>query len=131
MKGEALYTMPHLEPKKHKRMSLQNRASQFAPFAALTGYDRQIEETVRTTDERITLAEDLCEDIYRALQVLFFATPRPSHATVTYFIPDLFKDGGEYVTVGGRITAVSADARTVTVEGREIPLDTITDLTLN
>ena len=131
MKGEAFYSMPHPEPKKHKRMPLNNRAAQFAPFAALTGYDEQIAETVRTTDGRISMAEDLCEDIYRNLQILFFAVPRPSCATVTYFVPDLFKSGGKYVTVCGTVTAVNREARTVTVEGVEISLDAITDLALN
>ena len=122
--------MAHPEPKKHKRMPMGNRAAQFAPFAALTGYDEQIAETVRTTDAPTHMAEDLCEEIDRKLQLLFFASPRPEQGRITYFVPDLFKSGGRYMTAHGRIVAVNPQARTVTVEQIEIPIDAITDITL-
>lgn len=127
---EELYTMPHPEPGQHKRMSLHNRASQFAPFAALTGYDEQIAETARTTDAPTCMAEDLREEIEQKLQLLFFSSARPEQAEITYFVPDLFKNGGRYVTVRGKITAANPQRRIITLENIEISIDDITDLTL-
>ncbi len=130
MNREAMYTMMHPEPQKHRRMTLHNRASQFAPFAALTGYDEQIAETARTTDTPTCIAEDLCVEIEQKLQMLFFASPRPECARITYFVQDLFKNGGSYVTVCGAVTATSLEMRTVTIEQTELPIDAITDITL-
>jgi hypothetical protein len=131
MNREELYIMPHPESKKRKRMSVRNRAAQFAPFSALTGYDEEIIEAERTTEPTVSLAEDLCEEIYRNLQKLFFATPLPCHGKITYFVPDLFKSGGRYVTVNGEITAVDPTLRTVTVENIKIPVDVITEILLS
>ena len=131
MNKEVLYNAPHPEPKKHKRMPVRNRAAQFAPFAALTGYDEQIIEAERTTDPVMSLADDLCEEIHRKLQQLFFATPCPRRGTITYFVPDLFKNGGRYVTVSGEITAVDPTLRIITVENTQIAVDAITEICLS
>lgn len=127
---EELYSMPHPEPQRHKRMSVQNRAAQFAPFAALTGYDEQIDETVRTTEPSLLLAEDLQEEIRQKLQTVFFAGSLPIYGTVTYFVPDSRKKGGRYVTLEGEITAADIQTRTVVIKSTSIPIDAITDMEL-
>ena len=127
MKREELYVMSHPEPKGHRRMSLQNRAAQFAPFAALNGYDEQIVEAERTTDPAMCVAEDLCEEIDRKLQLLF-SDSRPERVEITFFIPDRLKNGGRYITACGCVTSVNSHLRTVTVNCIEIPVDSITNV---
>ena len=67
---EDIIGMPHYEPKKHKRMTIENRAAQFAPFAALTGYEEAIIETARTTVKRIEIEEDLLNIINSKLEII-------------------------------------------------------------
>ena len=84
--------------KKHPRMSLENRAAQFSPFAALTGHNEAIKETERLTDRKIELEEDAINDINRTLLWLKDNITAQPEAIVTYFVPDYKKSGGKYVT---------------------------------
>lgn len=93
----------HPTSKKHPRMSRMNRAAQFAPFAALTGYEESIEETARLTDKRIELSEEDIEDINTKLNFIKEHIKERPEVTVTYFQPDERKEGGEYITVTGRV----------------------------
>ena len=63
-----IINLPHHVSKVHPRMSIQNRAAQFAPFAALTGYESELRETVRLTDKKIELEEEVKEELNRKLQ---------------------------------------------------------------
>ena len=92
--------LPHHQSAKHPRMSMTERAAQFSPFAALTGYGAVIAETGRLTDSRIELTDDQKDEIDRRLNELL-QSGKP--ASVTYFEPDGKKDGGQYVTVTGTI----------------------------
>ena len=93
----------HPTSKKHPRMSRMNRAAQFAPFAALTGYEESIAETTRLTDHRIELSEEDIEDINAKLNFIKEHIKERPEVTVTYFQPDERKEGGEYLTVTGRV----------------------------
>ena len=73
-----------------------NRAAQFAPFAALTGYDAAVEESARLTDSRIELDDYEKEELNRKL--IFICENLDSEYEITYFIPDDKKEGGEYFT---------------------------------
>lgn len=91
-------------------MSLEKRAAQFAPFAALTGYEALAAETARLTDAKTELAEDkkeLMNEIFR--QILLLEKHPP--VRVEYFVEDRKKSGGAYHTISGRIKKVD------TVEG--------------
>ncbi len=83
-----IINMPHHVSKKHPQMSLEMRSAQFAPFAALTGYDDQVRETARLTNERKDIAEGLkmiLDEKLRDIQAKLYLKPK---AAITYFIPD-------------------------------------------
>ena len=92
--------IPHWEPVKHERMSLYERAAQFSPFAALTGYDEMIDEEAREVDAQETLSDEdmeiLDQQINRMAEML--ENGETPEIIVTYFIPDERKSGGKYVT---------------------------------
>ena len=96
---------PHVS-KTRPRMPMYKRAAQFKPFAPLKGYDFMISEATRVTEERITLTEDeqCCIDLQ--LQVLSQKRLDIPKAAFTYFVPDVYKDGGAYETVYGYIQKI-------------------------
>lgn len=99
---------PHHVSPTRPRMSLEDRAAQFAPFAALTGYGDMIDEEARLTGERIEPGEEQLAELNRILSVLSRAVARGNRpeAAVTYFVPDPLKAGGTYETVTGKIRRV-------------------------
>ena len=121
----------HPTSKKHPRMSRMNRAAQFAPFAALTGYEESIAETARLTDRRIELSEEDIKDINTKLNFIKEHIKERPEVTVTYFQPDERKKGGAYITITGKVrridevnrVVVFEDERTVWIE-KIIHLDT-------
>lgn len=122
-----MVTRPHPDPKYHTRMPMENRAAQFAPFAALTGYEEAVEEAHRLTDHRPELSEEEKDALDRALQQALEEIERP--VTITRFIPDARKEGGRIVTKKGQIRRLDAYHRRLVFEdGDRIPLDEILDL---
>jgi len=103
---------------KHPRMSMTDRAAQFSPFAALTGYDAAVQETARRTDARIELDEDAKEEIDRRLRELQPGEP----VTVTYFRPDDRKAGGAYLTVTTEFLGFDPIARCIRLTVATIPV---------
>ena len=91
-----IINLPHHESKKYKRMPTINRAAQFTPFAALTGYEDAIEETGRLTTERKEIDEYLKAEINDKLSFLAHSLETAPKVNITYYVPDLRKDGGEY-----------------------------------
>ena len=98
----------HPTSKKYPRMSRMNRAAQFAPFAALTGYEESIEETARLTDRRIELSEYEIEELNAKLNFVQEHIKERPKVTITYFQPDERKEGGKYLTVTGRVRWIDA-----------------------
>ncbi|MBQ9844741.1 MAG: hypothetical protein IJO54_01490 [Oscillospiraceae bacterium] len=105
-KYDDIINLPHPEPKKHPRMSMENRAAQFSPFAALTGHNEAIKETERLTDSKIELAEDTITDINRTLMWIRDNIKSRPQAVVTYFVPDYKKMGGKYITATVNIVKI-------------------------
>ena len=97
--------LEHPDSLKHPRMPRVNRAAQFAPFAALTGYDDLICEAERYTERRIVLDEHKKEELNRKLTVLMRTEP-PREAVFTCFVPDAQKSGGTYESIVGKIADV-------------------------
>ena len=95
--------LPHHVSKTRPQMPMSDRAAQFAPFAALTGYDSAIRETGRLTDEKIELDEEALTALDMKFQLLMKAIDEEPEASVTYFKPDQRKDGGAYLTETGKI----------------------------
>jgi len=98
--------MPHHQSEKRAHMSLRDRAAQFAPFAALRGYDEEIRETARLTDERIELSSEEISKINDKLNEVIKNIKAQPEVEITFFAPDGKKQGGAYVTMFGNIRRV-------------------------
>lgn len=101
-----IINLPHHSSRTHPRMSLQNRAAQFTPFAALTGYDDQIQETARLTDEKIELSESAKDELDEKIIYIQGHIHEHPHILITYFCPDAHKTGGKYITCPGWIKKI-------------------------
>lgn len=121
-----MLSVEHHQSTRHPHMSLHDRAAQFAPFAALTGYGDAVEETARLTNAIVNLDEDAVAELDRRLRMIEETLPQRPVFTVTYFLPDGRKDGGSYVTLTGEARRVNrADCTLVMENGTVIPADDI------
>lgn len=117
--------LPHPTSERHPRMPMENRAAQFSPFAALSGYDDAVKETARLTDGKIDLTEEEKSILDARLQRL---TPG-ENAAITYFQPDARKQGGAYLTAFGEVKRIDGAAREIVLmDGRRIPIDDILEV---
>ncbi len=124
-----LLYLPHHTSRKHPRMSRLDRAAQFSPFAALTGYDDAVRETARLTDRRAELDDDELAVLDERLRLVLAWENDPPLVSVTWFQPDGRKAGGAYVTTQGCIRKVDALKRILVMEdGGKIPVDDIVEL---
>lgn len=124
-----IINMPRPEPQKHQRMSLYNRAAQFSPFSALTGYEASIKEEGRLTNERIEIGETAKEEINYKLQILMDEISSHPEVTITYFEYDQLKEGGKYVTVTDRVKKIDVVSRGIFLSsGKIIPIEEIIEL---
>ena len=101
-----IINLPHHQSKNHPHMSMHDRAAQFAPFAALTGYDDAIKEARRLTDSKPELDENQLEELDQKLADLMTRIEEHPKVTITYFEPDDNKDGGEYIAYDGRLSKI-------------------------
>lgn len=127
-----IINLPHHISTKHPQMSLDARAAQFAPFAALTGYDDEVKETARLTNERIELGDEAKSIIDNKIQVILEQLSARPIVAFTYFIPDTKKEGGKYVTVTGIIKKIDEYKQVIVLEDKtEIPIKEIIDISSN
>ena len=118
--------LPHHVSEKHPPMSRLDRAAQFSPFAALTGYEAAVKETARLTDRRIELDESEKGAIDQRLTLVQERLPVPTEVTITYFMPDKKKAGGAYVNISGTVKKIDDYERMVILRnGTSIPIDDI------
>ena len=118
--------LPHHVSKTRPQMPMSDRAAQFAPFAALTGYDAAIKETGRLTDERIELDVEALSALDMKYQLLMEAHDDAPEVTITYFQPDERKAGGKYLTATGAVKKVDDYERLITMQdGAKIPMDDV------
>lgn len=118
--------LPHHVSKRHPQMPADERAAQFSPFAALTGYGAVIRETARLTDRKMELSENMKEELERKLTEL---CARNCEGEITFFVPDERKEGGAYVTAEGRVKKTDDAERAVVLEdGTRIPVEDIVDI---
>lgn len=121
--------MPHHVSTTQPRMTSENRAAQFSPFAALTGYDEAVKETSRLTDKRIELDENVIEKLDAKLNILAGKVADHPEVIITYFRADEKKDGGAYVTAAGRVEKINNYERTIVlISGEIIPIDDILEI---
>lgn len=125
-KYNEIMSLPHHVSKTHPQMPMSDRAAQFSPFAALTGYDSAIRETGRLTDERIELDEEALMALNMRYQLLMDSLKESPELRITYFKPDERKSGGAYLTVSGIVKKVDDYERMITMrDGVVIPLDDV------
>lgn len=123
--------LPHQEPQNRQRMSMQARAAQFAPFAALTVHSAAIEETARRTEDEIDLCEDDRVRLDQQLSKLLSMLDERPQVTLTYFAPDARKKGGSYRSVTGIVQKVDDYSRTLTlVGGSKVEMQHIIDINI-
>ena len=122
-----IINLPHQKSAKRPHMPMEDRAAQFSPFAALTGYEDAVKETARLTDERIELDEYSKEFINRKLSELKNDLDRT--VKITYFVPDERKEGGTYATVSGCVKKMKEQEMLIIMEdGTEIPISEIIEI---
>ena len=130
-KYEDIINVPRWNPKTHPRMSEFERAAQFAPFAALTGYDATVSETARLTDSKKDLDEEQMLALNETLSLIMERVNEHPNVRITWFRKDARKRGGEYVTTEGTIRDVEPANRLVILrEGARISLDDISAITV-
>ena len=125
-KYDKIMGLPHHVSKTRPQMPMSDRAAQFAPFAALTGYDAAIKETGRLTDERIELDVEALSALDMKYQLLMEALDEAPEVTITYFQPDERKAGGKYVSAVGAVKKIDDFERRITMQdGTKIPMDDV------
>ena len=121
-----IINLPHHVSKIRPQMSMLDRAAQFSPFAALTGYDAAIKETGRLTDEKIELDEEALTALDMKYQLLINALDDAPEVTITYFQADERKAGGKYVSATGGVKKLDDFERQITMQdGTKIPMDDV------
>ena len=117
--------LPHPVSAARPRMALQDRAAQFSPFAALTGYDDALRETARLTERFIELDEDGKQEIDRQISYLQQHPLDTVPVKIIYFVPDEKKDGGSYTAVEGCVRKIDENTKSLQIQGTEIPVERI------
>ncbi len=121
--------LPHHVSKNRMPMSLYNRAAQFAPFAALRGYEEAIAETARQTDQKVSLSDNQVDDIDFKMQILEKNLEKHYEVTIQYFQKDKRKEGGTYITMTGIIKKFDYYHQTIILmNGKMIHFDDIVAL---
>ena len=124
-----IINLPHHVSATRPQMSMHDRAAQFSPFAALTGYDDAVEETARLTDEQYELSEDARNRLDEQLKLIADRIDEQPEIEITYFVPDEKKNGGAYFTFKGNLRRIDEYVmELVFTEGTRINLDYISDI---
>lgn len=121
--------LPHHVSSTHPQMPLSNRAAQFIPFQALSGYDAAVREAARLTDRKVELDENAKALLDEKLRILQEALSEQPEVTITYFLPDHQKSGGQYVSVTGTAKKIDRNSHAVVMtDGVHIPVWDILDM---
>ena len=128
-KYDDIINLPRPVSSKHPPMPMSDRAAQFSPFAALTGYDEAVMETGRLTERKRELNDEEIAALNQKLQFLSEHLKEHPTVTVTFFIPDAKKTGGSYATKTRRLKKIDTFERWIQLDdGAKIPIDDITNI---
>ena len=123
--------MPHHVSQSRPHMPMRNRAAQFAPFAALTGYEEAVRESARLTESKAEICEDDAEELNKKIRLIGERIAAEPYCEVTYFVPDQRKSGGEYITVSGNVRFIEETTRQmIFCDGLHIPIDDIVKISI-
>lgn len=125
-KYDDIINLPHHQSSTRPHMTMHDRAAQFAPFAALTGYDDIIDETERFVEQRIELDEQKKSEIDTKLRQL--CADASLSAIITCYKPDILKEGGSYVRKIGKVNRFDPNRHTIDIGGEEISIYDIYDV---
>ncbi len=121
-----IINLPHHVSSKRPQMPILERAAQFLPFSALTGYEDAVKETARLTDTRIELEESEKDLLNTKLHVLLDNLATEPKVKIIYFLPDGRKSGGKYISKIGTVKKIDLYNRQIKLEDETaIPLDDI------
>lgn len=121
--------LPHHVSATRAHMPMIDRAAQFSPFAALTGYDAAVKETARLTQERMELDENRKSMLNEQLQMVLERQDEPPEIIITYYVPDERKAGGAYVRITGKIKKVDEYERAIVMTDKTvIPIEQIYEI---
>ena len=124
-----IINLPHHTSVSRPHMSAHDRAAQFSPFAALTGYGSAIAETARLTDARVELDEYTKADLNEKLCIMQERIAQQPEVSITYFQPDKVKAGGAYITASGYVKKIDSYENTVILQdATKIPIDDILEI---
>lgn len=127
-----IINLPHFTSKKHKRMSLISRAIQFAPFAALTGLDDQVNETARFVEQKHELTDDEQALLDMNIQIIQDNIYTHPFAKIIYFKKDSKKAGGSYYKICGNVRRIEqAEGILIFENNKQITLKDIVLIDLN
>ena len=129
-KYDDIINEPYHKSKKHPPMSLYARSAQFASFAALTGYEDAVKETAREVTDRIDIDDELRNILDSKIQIVLENIKKKPEIIITYFVPDLNKEGGAYINVVGIVKKIDALKQIIILEDKtEIPINEIINIT--
>ena len=130
-KYQDIINIPYNKSTKRHQMSLNDRAAQFAPFAALTGYEESLKEVSRVTTLKKELTQD-DKDIISAKLNFITTNKLTEDIIITYFIKDLKKQGGKYVTISKQIKRIDEVNKIIYfIDKQSINIDDIRDIKSN
>lgn len=122
--------LPHHRSVTHSHMSRHDRAAQFSPFAALIGYEQEIHEAARLTNQRIELDETQKTRIDETLRMIQERISKKQEVSILYFVPDEKKEGGSYVSIQGAIKNLNQYEHCIVMsDGTQIPIDDVIEIT--
>ena len=125
-KYDDIINLPNPTPTCRPRMSALDRAAQFAPFAALTGYEAVVAEAARLTDDRLELSEDMKIILNDKMQMIVDNLDKEPFVTIKYFVPDKRKAGGAYVEASGIVKEIDEYERCIIMtDGIKIPIEQV------
>ena len=128
-KYDDMLSLPHHVSAVHPQMSRHDRAAQFSPFAALSGYDAVLQEAGRLTQPQKELDEGVQAELNGQLRVLAGLLDQHPEVTVTWFRPDGKKKGGEYLTATGTVRKIDTYREVLILEsGEQIPIHNLLSL---
>ena len=124
-----IINLPHHQSLTRPHMSAYDRAAQFSPFAALTGYEDAVAETARLTGKKAELDEYGKSDLNERLNIIQDTLDEQPKVSITYFLPDKKKSGGEYVAVSGCVKKIDEyEHIVVMLDATKIPIDDIAEI---
>ena len=128
-KYDDIINLPHHVSPTRPQISIIDRAAQFSPFAALTGHSAAVKETARLTEGKVDLSDDTMAYLSEQLTMIQARLDEELTVSITYFVPDAKKSGGEYVTHTGAVKKIDEYERVVVMQDKKaIPIDDILEI---